>query len=118
MLRDDHNARNGDFSGLECPTCHALGQFRHHGSYRRWLVSDEGEARRESLVEVKRLRCKSCLTVHSLVPRELPTRSPNSAGLCEEIARDHAERTLTVSQLCEKYGLSVRTLYRILHRLE
>ena len=116
MLHAHRNAHNGEYERIECPTCHAIGQFKNHGSYRRWLATLDGGSRQETLVTIDRLRCRSCHAVHSLVPYELSTRSPNSNLLCKAVAKSHEDGTLTVADICAMYGISTRTLYRILKK--
>lgn len=62
MLRED--AGGGNPLAMPCPACGCRGNYVRHGSYVRHVV----HRGREERVEVRRVRCASCLATHAVIP--------------------------------------------------
>lgn len=112
MLRNFPSDRNP--AGAACPTCRTPGSLRPHGSYERWLKRDERSPMER--VRIRRGRCDGCHATHALLPEGvIPYNSFGTRlmfAVC--VARKRGDK---VEDICSRFQISPRVLYRILERL-
>ena len=99
-----------------CPTCGVRGNFRRHGHYERWEAAASASGRKpDRRVRIDVVLCRSCRATHALIPPDLVPRSPYSKPFRRLLAQSaYGPYALSVRQLCDRFGLETRTLYRIL----
>jgi hypothetical protein len=103
-----------DFSikTLPCPYCGAKHPAWHfHASYERFLITFEKGIPVNFLITITRIICFSCKHTHAILPEILIPFSSYSLLFVLRILRDYYAGYLTVVQLCDKYQVSVSTLY-------
>lgn len=111
MLRNFPEDRNP--ASARCPACGLVGTLRPHGKYERWLWRPGEDAM--TLVSIRRSRCCGCGKTHALLPVGVVPYC--AICLCVMAAICIAKkRGAKVSEICERFGISVRTLYRVLER--
>lgn len=113
MLRNFPADRNP--ASAPCPSCGVVGTLRPHGKYKRWLrlLAEEPA----ELVDVDRRRCSDCGKTHAVLPEGCVPYC--ALGACVTAAICLAKREgAKVAEVCERFGISVRTLYRILGERE
>jgi len=103
--------------GGKCPNCGVLGQLSSYGSYERFLISIISGKPKESRIKPLRFKCGKCKTTHALLPDIIVPYSPYSLRFILTFLIAYAERTVTVVELCNCYGIAVSTLYRWRKRL-
>jgi len=59
------------FSKTPCPKCSAIGRFKLHGSYKRFIIYFNKKKLKHKFIEIKRVRCKSCKSTHAVMPSDL-----------------------------------------------
>ena len=99
-----------------CPVCGARGSLRPHGAYTRHLVSAGEDGAAERRVTLSRYRCASCGSTHAAHPSCLIPYSCYSLPFVLKVLRLYFLRLYTVSRLCERFGISISTLYRFRDR--
>lgn len=84
----------------ECPICH--NNCNRHGTYRRYIVTDD---RKSIRIPILRLYCKHCKTTHAVIPHFIRPYSPYPQII--------HERVLTLCQLgvvktriAKEYGIN------------
>jgi transposase-like protein len=94
-----------------CPICAATGTLAPYGDYTRYLVSfEDGQVVARS-VKPARFRCASCQSTHALLPDILIPYSPYSMRFRLIVLTAYFERETTVAAICERFAISVSTLY-------
>ncbi len=99
-----------------CPVCASRGTLRPHGTYTRYLISNKKEGTEEQRVTLPRYRCVSCGHTHAAHPSCLIPYSCYSLPFVLKVLRLYFLRLYTVSQLCERFAVSISTLYRFRDR--
>lgn len=59
------------FTETPCPKCPAIGRFNLHGSYQRFIVYFNEAELIQEMIDIKRVRCKSCKSTHAVMPGDL-----------------------------------------------
>lgn len=104
---------------VSCPvsSCHAKGSFHNDGSYVRLFVCYTDSQVKRHHVTVPRQECNSCGHSHALLAPVIVPYSPFSFHFVISLLYEYiTNKCRTVRELCQKYDISVSTLYRILHR--
>lgn len=99
-------------SDYACSVCGAKGCMEPFGHYERYLVTWEGSAQVSHTVIVSRCRCCSCGHTHAILPSCLVPYKSYSLRFILVVLRDYFFHVLPVEQLCQRYGISISTLYR------
>ena len=107
-----HEAAGG-FShfGAACPNCGAIGLLSGHGDYCRYLTSFENGEVIDYLVRPERFLCNSCNTSHALLPDIVVPYCKYSLLFVLAALIAYFERTETVAETCDRFGISVSTIY-------
>lgn len=103
-----------DFSkkSLPCPCCGSKHPtWRFHASYERHLISYEKGIPVCFLITITRWICSSCSHTHAILPEILIPHSSYSLFFILSLLRDYYLGTYSVATLCDKYQISVSTLY-------
>lgn len=98
-----------------CPKCHARGTLHPHGHYYRQLKLDESD--KMGPVKVQRVRCSSCKSTHAVLPEGVVPYEAFGTKILFAICLAKSQG-MKIACICERFELSVRTLYRILGKLE
>ena len=93
------------------PKCHAKGCCRMHASYTRDIISFYHGKRQESQVVIPRVYCESCGKTHALIPEQLIPYGSYSIRFILAIIYVYSQKKYTIEKLCERYSISVSTLY-------
>lgn len=103
-----------DFSShdLHCPHCGAKHpQWDYYASYERYLISFEHSESVCCVITITRLICSSCKRTHAVLPDILIPYGSYSLLFILNLLRDYFTGSLTVQELCDRYQISVSTLY-------
>jgi len=103
-----------DFSShdLRCPHCGAKHpQWDYYASYERYLISFEHSESVCYVITITRLICSSCKRTHAVLPDILIPYGSYSLLFILNLLRDYFTGSLTVQELCDRYQVSVSTLY-------
>lgn len=98
-----------------CPKCHARGTLHPHGHYYRQLKLNETD--KMSLVKIQRVRCSSCKSTHAVLPEGVVPYEAFGTKILFAICLAK-KQGMKIACICERFELSIRTLYRILDKLE
>ena len=101
------------FKGSEedrCPHCGKkdTGKAR---KYTRWVTDITGGQVTEKLIKTKRYEC-GCGKTHVVIPALIVLYASHSLRFIIAVLYDYYCTKLTVCMVCDKYGISARTLYR------
>lgn len=104
--------QNCSTKSLPCPQCGAkYPSWSLHGTYDRYLISFEKGIPINHRITIDRLMCSSCSHAHAILPEILIPYSSYGLLFIIRILRDYYGGSLTVVKLCNKYQVSVSTLY-------
>lgn len=101
-------------SDMVCPYCKAVNLCVPHSSYERTMISFSNGKRTESIVTVPRCKC-NCGRTHALIPDVLIPFSSYSLRFILTILWKFTIRKCSVQAFCEKYYISVSTIYKWIH---
>lgn len=104
-----------DLSRVRCPVCGSVGRCCGHSSYVRTMITVVNGRRKEVEVEVPRVLCESCHHTHSLLPDVLIPHGSYSLRFILFVLEAYLKRTEPVAALCERWAISVSTLYDWIH---
>ena len=99
------------------PTSHAKGRFHNDGTYERLLVcyTDSQVVRHQ--IPIPMIECDSCGHSHAILAPVIIPYSPFSFHFVISLLYDYVTHNYeTIATLCQKYDISISTLYRIYHR--
>ena len=100
------------FQDLRCPHCGAKHpQWDYYASYERCLISFEHNESVCYVITITRLICPSCNHTHAILPDILIPHGSYSLLFILNLLRDYFTGSLTVQELCDRYQISVSTLY-------
>ncbi len=102
-------SRNCNLDDVPCPECGSASGYVGHGSYKRFLVTKDGEEGRV----IKRVRCKGCGATHAVIPDDVVPRKQYSAQTIESIRADRESGAMKIAEICEKHLIGTTTLYRL-----
>lgn len=99
-------------SNFLCPFCMTkYPDWKKHTTYERYIISFEGGEVIDHQVTIIRYSCSSCKHTHALLPEILiPYRSYNIFFILSAL-KDYFSKSMTLEKICEKYGVSVSTIY-------
>lgn len=96
-----------------CPHCGAKGCLSGFAYYNRYLVEMQETHPVVHEIQVKRYRCVSCGHTHSLLSSCLVPYRPYSLRFLLLVLRCYFLHIGTVEQICNHFGISPSTLYRL-----
>jgi len=94
-----------------CLACGAVGCCEPHDDYTRDMITIEKGKRKEYKITVDRVICSSCETTHALLADVLIPYSSYSLRFVLYVLRAFFNRSCTVADLCERYGIAASTIY-------
>ena len=97
---------------MVCPTCGSKGNCIPHARYRRSLIDLEGGKVVYSVVEIKRVRCKSCGHTHAILPDPIIPYTTYSLLFILRVLCAHFLGLKPVEQLCHRFSISLSMLYQ------
>ena len=95
-----------------CPRCGRRGDFTSHGSYRRNLVKLMLGIPVETVITIKRVKCRSCVTTHAIIPQDVVPYRQYSITFCAYMLELRLSGR-TIEGICTSLGISPTTYYRI-----
>lgn len=108
--------QNFSTKALPCPFCGAKHpSWCSHADYERYLISFEDGIPVYNLITINRKICSSCDHTHAILPEILIPHSSYGLLFILRILHDYYGGTHTVAQLCNKYQVSISTLYAWKH---
>lgn len=104
------------FLKLPCPNCGAKHPtWAYHDSYERCLISYENNSIITDTIDITRIICSSCKSTHAILPEVIiPFRSYSLLFVLSAL-KDYFTKGITVAALCDKYQISLSTLYEWKH---
>ena len=102
-------------SRIRCPRCGAIGRCRPIGSYKRMMITVVDGARHEVELEVPRVQCDSCRHTHALLADILVPYGSYALRFILHILNEYIHRGESVARLCERWAISIATLYGWIH---
>lgn len=102
-------------SSCRCPKCGAVGRFSQIRPYRRFMISVEHGRRSDTELIVPRFKCGSCGGTHALLPDSLIPFGSYSLRFVLTVLLAYLNRSGTVADLCECWGIAISTLYGWIH---
>jgi len=103
------------FAGTSCPKCYALGRFNLHGSYSRHVIYFEEKQLVHRLIEIKRIKCKSCDTTHAVLPGDIIAYKLLSLFVVLSILFNFYLKKIPVLEIAAKLDFSFQFIYSCLH---
>lgn len=98
--------------GYRCPVCKAEhNDWVRHATYERCLVSFENEHTVTYHITVVRYKCPSCNHTHAILPESIIPYHSYSFLFILAVMKDYFTKSITVENICIKYGIAVSTLY-------
>ena len=94
-----------------CPSCKSKGCLSKHDSYPRYLIGMERGEPKTFTINVSRFICSTCGKSHALLPDVLVPYGSYSITFILSVLKEYFSRKSTVSALCQKYIISISTLY-------
>lgn len=95
-----------------CPFCNtAHPDWVKHAVYERYLISFENGHSVTYTILVTRYRCSSCGHTHAILPELIIPYKSYSFLFIISVMRAYFTKALTVEKICEKYDISISTLY-------
>jgi len=96
----------------KCPFCSAKHpDWKRHAVYERYLISFESGRNISYLITIVRYKCSSCGHTHAILPEFIIPYQSYSLLFILSVMRDYFMGSLTVADICEKYDISISTLY-------
>ena len=96
---------------LSCPKCGAKHPiWSYHGSYSRYLISYQNKTVTDT-IDVTRITCSSCMGTHAILPEIIVPFSSYSLLFILQVLKDYFMSKENVQSLCERYQISISTLY-------
>ena len=100
------------FIKMACPVCGAKRpKWSYHASYGRYLISYETQGPVAYIIDIKRISCSSCKHTHAILPEFIIPFSSYSLLFILNVLKDYFSR-MKVTDICEKYEISVSMLYQ------
>lgn len=94
-----------------CPSCKSKGCLSKHSSYFRYLIGMEQGSPTTFRVSVPRFICSTCGKTHALIPDVLIPYGSYSITFILSVLKDYFSHKSTIPALCEKYCISLSTIY-------
>lgn len=96
-----------------CPHCGAKGCMSGFAHYDRYLVEMQDHHPVTHKIQIQRYRCSSCGHTHALLSSSLVPYRSYSLRFLLLVLRDYFLHRRTVEQICDHFGISPSTLYRL-----
>ena len=109
LLKDIASMRPGK---LACPGCRARHSLSRHDTYQRDFIIIVGGEIKIYSITIPRLICSSCGKTHAYLPAGIVPYSSYGLSFILTVLRLYYLKRYTVTALCEKYCLSISTLYK------
>ncbi|MFA6939520.1 MAG: DUF6431 domain-containing protein [Clostridiaceae bacterium] len=95
-----------------CPFCQTKHpDWKRHAAYERYLISFENGRTVSYQITIVRYKCSSCGHTHAILPESIISYQSYSFLFITSVMRDYFTVSLTIEAICEKYNISVSTLY-------
>jgi hypothetical protein len=113
---EDYSIEKIPFLELPCPNCGAKHPtWAYHDSYERCLISYDNNSIITDTINITRIICSSCNGTHAILPEVIiPFRSYSLLFVLSAL-KDYFTPGITVAALCDKYQISISTLYEWKH---
>ena len=98
-------------SKLSCASCNAERSLERHDGYQRYFIYIQNGKVKINLVAIPRFICSSCGGTHAYLPACIIPYSSYSLFFILTVLRLYYLKRFTVQRLCEKYLISISTLY-------
>lgn len=95
----------------KCPDCGAR-DFKKYRKYSRWIIEYHDGHMKTTRLQTERFRCNSCHANHAFLTALIIPYCSYSLITILWVLNDYFSHSLTVKKICEKYQISVTTLYR------
>ena len=107
------SATASDKSSLRCPVCGRKGAFKKIHPYDRCMITIDRSCseRKETIVSIPRIYCPSCRHTHALLPDNLIPFGSYTIRFVLEVLSEYLKKVVPVTTLCDRYGISISTLY-------
>ena len=100
------------FLRLKCPYCGAKAPlWSYHDSYSRYLISFTEDSNTTNTINITRILCGSCQHTHAILPEIIVPYGSYSLTFILLVLKDCFLSEMTIKKLCEKYQISISTLY-------
>jgi hypothetical protein len=96
----------------QCPTCGAKGCCEAHDVYERYMITIHKGLRKEYRILISRVMCNSCDATHALLADVLIPYGSYTLRFILHVLRAYFNRSCTVADLCERFGISISTFYK------
>ena len=106
----DINSLN--FSHIRC-TCQSIGNFKNHANYDRFVLLDP--KKQAILLNIKRIRCQSCLRTHALLPFFIIPYRIVAKSILYQVIHQVTEKKRSLSSLAKHLNLSRQYLQYLLN---
>jgi len=96
----------------KCPKCKTKHpNWKKHSHYNRYFITFENNTVIYNIITVTRYQCSSCGSTHAILPEIIiPYRSYSFLFIVKAM-KDYFAKSLTIVAICDKYNISVSTLY-------
>ena len=101
-----------NLSECSCTHCGKIGFFKKHAKYKRYLIEDSKEGRKETVIEVIRFKCTECNTTHAYIPSFIIPFSVYSLRFVLKVLLYYFQNRCTIEQICNKFNISMSVLYK------
>ena len=95
----------------KCPSCGRTGDCNSFAKYNRYVVDFIKGKPVSSTIEIVRVKC-SCGCTHAILPDPIIPYDSYSLFFILRVLTEYAMKRYTVSNLCDRFGISPSTLYR------
>lgn len=99
-------------SPFHCPFCNALGHFKSHGRYERYVIDIKGGKPVSFRVPILRIEC-DCGHTHALLKDTLIPYCQYSLRFILHVMRAYFKGHWTVTRICKFFQITPPTLYRL-----
>ena len=104
---------------LVCPFCKAKHELSSFASYKRHLVTYDGNKVHDNIIIISRYICSSCGHTHAILPPVIIPYLSFSFNFILSIIHDYLVGKFdSIEALCNHYETSISTFYRILKKFK
>lgn len=112
---DKDSYRREHFISTPCPACPAVGRYKMHGSYTRYVIYIEEEETVCERLAIKRIKCASCGTTHAVMPGDIVPYLALSLFVVAFILMSYYVSRSPVLKVAEKLGFSFQYIYSVIY---
>jgi len=95
-----------------CPVCKAVGKFKIHSYYKRYLIDFIGGKIVRHEVTITRYVCDSCNSTHAILPDIIIPYCSYSLFFILRVLGEYFFHLYTIEQLCERFSITSGQLYK------